>query len=494
MATSPSKTPMPIMNKLPILHSSLLHSSLLTLLPLGFALLGSPAIAADTPDQYALRMEVHTASAAPFYRLNVPLAAYEASTHGDLLDLRIFNAAGTAVPYARLAPSGSTEEEIQRSSVRWFPIRAAARQENGAPLKMVVRQSGDGTLVSLESGHTTPAKTATQAPVRGYVVDVSQLRERQSIRALQLNWAGSASDFQLIDVEASDDLQHWTALASGVQLARLDYNGARIENRRIELPGLSGRYLRLLWREPDTAPELSAAEIEQSTARYLPPPLAWSAALTPVSGDSTKPGEYRYHLPRPLPLARLQMTLPPGNQLLPVQILTQSGHQQGWQSIASSVVYRINSKGREWSNTDVMLGNVIVQDFMLRLDPRLPAPPQAPALRYAVQPTQLVFLASGTPPYTLAAGNRDARDATLPVSTLVPGFGQPNSPEIAEAETSAPAGAAPAQGAQAGGSAPANPESRKYLLWGVLVLGVLGMAAMAWQLLRQMKQTPTDKR
>ncbi len=477
---------MPIMNKLPILHSSLL-----TLLPLGFALLAAPAIATDTPDQYALRMEVHTAAAAPFYRLNVPLAAYEASTHGDLQDLRIFNAAGTAVPYARLAPSGSTEEEIHRSSVRWFPIRAAARQENGAPLKMVVRQSGDGTLVSLESGHATPARTATQAPVRGYVVDVSQLRERQSIRALQLNWAGSASDFQLIDVEASDDLQHWTALASGVQLARLDYNGARIENRRIELPGLEGRYLRLLWREPDTAPELSAAEIEQSTARYLPPPLAWSAALTPVSGDSTKPGEYRYHLPRPLPLARLQMTLPPGNQLLPVQILTQSGRQQGWQSIASSVVYRITSKGREWSNTDVTLGNVIVQDFMLRIDPRLPAPPQAPALRYAVQPTQLVFLASGTPPYTLAAGNRDARDATLPVATLVPGFGQPNSPEIAVAEASAPAVATPAQGASS--SAPANPESRKYLLWGVLILGVLGMAAMAWQLLRQMKQTPTDK-
>lgn len=472
-----------------------MHKQLLPLLTLGLFLHCLPALAVETPQQYAIHMEIRAAANAPFYRLDIPLAAYEASIHGDLQDLRVFNSTGAAVPYARLAASGSTEETIQRSQVRWFPIRAGAAGTNDDQLKMVVRQSGDGTLVSVESSHARSAAQAGAEPLRGYVVDVSRLKERQSVRALSLDWAGNAGNFQLIDVESSDDLQHWGPLVSGAQLARLDYNGARIENRRIELQGLTARYLRLLWREPETAPELSAAEIEQGTAHYLPPPLAWSAPLNPTTtGDGAKPGEYRYHLPRPLPLERIQIALPAGNQLLPVQILTQAGRQQGWQGIAGGIVYRITSKGREWSNNDIPLGGLMLQDFILRIDPRLPAPAQAPAIRYAVQPTQLVFLASGTPPFMLAVGNREAQDTALPVTTLVPGYGQPNGPEIAVATASMPAGAPATQKTDAGSAASPDGEStsHRYLLWGVLILGVLGMAAMAWQLLRQMKHGPTD--
>ncbi|GAB2894637.1 DUF3999 domain-containing protein [Uliginosibacterium flavum] len=467
------------------------------------ATLTLPCLAQDKPAQFATHLPISTETAAPYYRLSVPLAAYLASAHGDLRDLRVFNGSGQPVPYAQLAASGSTEEKVQRQTLRWFPLRgeaadAPAGATESKSLQVVVKQAGDGSLVEIRAQQGSSGRVAAQAsaaPLRGYVLDASQITDRRAVRALELNWDKAAADFQLLDVESSDDLRNWHSLVSGVQLARLDYNGARIENRSIALNGFRDRYLRLIWRDPANAPQLTSAEVEQSSSRYLAAPLTWSAPLAASKGDSDlKPGEYRFRLAQPLPLARLRITLPPGNQLLPVEILTPGRERRHWRSLARSVAYRITDKSREWSNSEIALPGYALQEFVLRIDPRLNPLSEGPQLSFALQPAQLVFLASGTPPYTLAVGNKDAKDAALGAATLVPGFGQPGSPEIVAASVASEAVKIAAQSASSG-SSPAATQTpseekdwKKIALWGVLVLGVLGMGAMAWQLITQMNK------
>lgn len=466
------------------------------------AFLALPALAQEQLDSFAARLPITTEAAVPYYRLSIPLQGYQASAHGDLRDLRVFNAAGQPVPYALLAASGSTEQSMQRQQVSWYPLRAPATGQQGNPdydsaLKVVVHQAGDGTLVEINRRGGTGRQTAKPGtePLRGYVLDCSKIADRQAARSLRLDWEKSGGDFQLLDLESSDDLQRWHNLASGIQLARLDYNGARIENRSIDLRGFHDRYLRLIWREPAVAPKLTSVELELSSSRFLSAPLVWSAPMSSSAADSgLMPGEYRFHLAQPLPLARLRIELPPGNQLLPLEILSPNRERRHWHSLASTVAYRINSKGREWSNSEISLPGYPLQEFVLRLDPRLNPLTQGPQLAFALHPAHIVFLASGDPPFTLAIGNEDAKNAALPPSTLVPGFGNPNSPEIADAsfaeaaaQTLSASGARPASAAQ-----PPQRDWRKITLWSVLLLGVLGMAAMAWQLLRQMKETRTE--
>jgi hypothetical protein len=460
------------------------------------ALLALPALAQEKPESFSTRLPIATETAMPYYRLSVPLRAYLASAHGDLRDLRVFNAAGQPVPYALLAASGSTEESVQRHELHWFPLHASAahnRADDDSALSVVVKQAGDGTLVEINSkrGASGTAPKPDTAPLRGYVLDASRITDRQAVRALDIDWEKAGGDFQLLDVESSDDMQHWNSLATGVQLARLDYNGARIENRRIDLHGFRDRYLRLIWREPAAAPALTRVEIEQSSSSYQSAPLAWSAPMPASASDTDlKPGEYRFHLAQPLPVARLRLELPAGNQLLPIEVLSPGRERRHWRSLASTVAYRIKSKGREWTNTEIALAGYPIQDFVLRVDPRLNPLAQGPQLAFALQPAQILFLASGEPPYTLAMGNKEAKDAALAPATLVPGFGNPNSPEIANA-TIADSDAQPSPVANTQGTAPptaADPDWKRITLWSVLVLGVLGMAAMAWQLLRQMNK------
>jgi len=411
-----------------------------------------PVAAGEKTPRFQTHLVIETPEQAAYYRVTLPLRVYEASKRDDLGDLRILN---------------------------------AKTQNEG--LHVVVRQADNGTLVSLEGHSSGSSKASEGEQVRGYVLDASQIRNRDRAIGLDLDWGGHGAQFQLLDVETSDDLQHWSVIQQNVQLADLDYNGTRINNRHIELHGLSGRYVRLLWRDPVLAPTLAQARITVNDSYTLPPPLVWSQALT-ARPDTGKDGirEYHYHLPRAIPVNRINIELPAGNQLLPVRILRPSKTGQPRITLATSVVYRIQDQKREWQHSEILLGNPLLQDFLLQTDARMAALPAAPTIRYAVQPEQLVFLASGQPPFSLVTGNADVRNATLPIGTLVPGYGQEGGPRIADAQIKAETLAH--QVTENATSSPDKTSTKKYLLWGILILGVLAMAGMTWQLIRQMKQ------
>lgn len=482
--------------------------------------LSPAALAQQKPEDFAVTLPIVTETTAPYYRLTIPIEAYLQSARGDLYDLRIFNSGGQIVPHARLAASGRTEESRRRTPLRWFPILTPTEETppKDDKLDVVVRQNGDGTLVEVKRQSASPASSGVKSSaVRGYILDASQIAERASIRHLELDWPKGAGDFHLIDIESSDDLRHWDALRRNVQVARLEYNGAHIENRRIDLSGFQERYLRLIWREPAKAPPLTNAEIEQTASRYENAPLAWSApmTLTRVAGQSSS--EYNLRLPRSLPVSKLRIELPSGNVLLPLSVLhageesRQHRHlnvndlrhlgrphsgpaKQALQRIASTVAYRIVDKKLEWTHNEISLDGSPRQTLILQLDPRSSPAPETLAVSFAVAPDQLIFLAGGNPPYTLKIGNTKADDSALAPGTLVPGFGSKDGLQIADArvqiEALPPATSKPGETSKVAMPSlpPEETNWKKYALWSVLLAGVLGMVLMATQLLRQIKK------
>lgn len=495
--------------------SSILMPRSKTLLAIGLCLPLTLA-AQNKPEEFSLAIPITTTSAAAFYRVTIPLAAYLHSAHSDLRDLRVFNAAGQAVPFARLANTGSNEKSTRHEALRWFPLYASATNNAGnQSLSLVVRQSSDGTLVELNSRKRELSATrdarVIRGVIKGYVLDASKLTGRENIRALDIDWSGGDNSFQLLDVEASADLQNWRTVRSGVQLARLEFQGARIERKRIDLSGLGGlnglgneRYLRLLWREPGVAPQLTAASVEQITTRWQAAPPIWSDPVQAItSKPSAAPSEFAYLLPHALPITALRFQLPEGNVLLPIDILRPGRERQPAQLLTHSVLYRIESKGHQWAQNEVTLPayggnaaqNVALDSLLIRIDPRSGSSTQPLPLSFALNPDQLVFLASGKPPFTLVVGNRAAKDSALQASTLIPGFDNPQtSPQTFEiADATALAASEPTamqSSALESEDMFANAKGKTIALWSVLALGVLAMAAMAFHLIKQMKADP----
>jgi hypothetical protein len=297
---------------------------------------------------------------------------------------------------------------------------------------------------------------------------------------LILDWTSERDGFQRFTLEASDDLQHWRSWGEG-QVARLIFSDERVEQHEIGLPGQSARYLRLLWITPHSAPTLTSAQLQSASTRSLPLPLVWSQVL---AGSSVKAGEYTWQLPMGLNVERVQVELSQPNSLAPVSLAGRRDSSLPWQPVVSGLLYRLTQNGQDVVQNELSLSGQFVQQLKLTVDERGGGlGVQAPTLKFAVRATQLVFLARGPGPYTLALGNATVKSANLPLSTLIPDYTPEKLATLGRAMVDV--GVLASNASTEKTLATTDIHWKKFGLWAVLLLSVLFLVAMAFSLLRK---------
>ena len=427
--------------------------------------------AQETPADFTSHVPLSVSGSGPWYRLELPLAVQLNARQADLGDVRVFNAAGEPQAYALSRQASQRSESRNVTAVKWFPLYAADTQQ--ALPDVVMKATTSGTLVEIKP--STAPKPGKQV-LRGWVLDASAIKA--PLQQLSLDWSREQEGFQRFSIEASDDLQHWKAWGDG-QVARLSFADERVEQHDVSLPGQSARYLRLVW-QGQAAPLLTSAKLESAASSNLPMPLVWSQAFP---GERLKAGEYSWQLPTGLNVERLRVELKQSNTLAPVTLSGRSDAKQTWQPLSNGLLYRLTQNGKDVVQDELQLPGQTVAQLKLQVDERGGGlGVEAPALRVAVRATQLVFLARGEPPFSLALGNASVKAASLPLSTLIPDY----SPErlkalgqatlVGEIAVKPPAIAALPE---------AGTDWKKLGLWAVLLLGVAALGAMAYSLLRK---------
>lgn len=462
---------------------------------------------ANSPAAYAIRIPVTLAADAPLQRVMLPAEVLVRLQSPGYADVRLFNGAGQPVPMALagVAAASAPEELVTLPA---YPILGAANTGTagleGLSLRIEERQ-GQRVVQIDTAATTTTVGPATPQAVRGALLDARNVQLPVARMALDVDLpAGQPVTFR---VQASKDLKHWQPLAETV-LYRADAAAAptapgRLGNEQIDLQraGLKGHYLRVTWG--DAAVTLRGATL--ATSRSTGPRERVSASMaTPALAN---PRELVFALPFATPVAALAITPPGSNVLIPVRVLGRNHREQPWSPLASAVVYKMATGGKEQSSGPVELGGASVREIKIEADPKTPGFAVAPALGLQFEPAQLVFLASGQGPFTLAAGlpgATAAASAFLPLASLVPGYqpAQENTLPVALADVARAdiTGGKPADGALVPvAAASGGISTRSAVLWGVLLAGVAALGLMAWLLLRQTKQAgaqapaaPTD--
>ena len=336
-----------------------------------------------------------------------------------------------------------------------------------------MQSNTNGTLIEVQPSSQLEAG---EEELRGWLLDASRIKA--PLQQLILDWTSDRDGFQRFSIEASDDLQHWQSWGEG-QVARLTFADERVEQHEVGLPGQSARYLRLLWSSPQSAPVLTSAQLESTNPRTLPLPLVWSQ---PLAGTSVKAGEYIWQLPMGLNAQRLQIELNQPNSLAPVTLSGRRETSLPWQTLTSGLLYRLTQNGQDVVQNELQLSGQTVQQLKLTVDERgggLGA--EAPTIRFAVRSTQLVFLARGAGPYTLALGSATVKAASLPLSTLIPDYSAAKLAALGKATVEGGVVVTPAATVPTG----ADTNWKKFGLWAVLLLSVLFLGAMAFSLLRK---------
>lgn len=412
------------------------------------------------------------------YRVVLDREVYRQLQSPQLRDLVVVNAQGTPVATAVFPADAPLARSGTAVSLPWFPLpvdAGASRQDIAAISEIAT----DGSLRRVELRAPDDA-TASTTGDGGFVVDASQVRV--PLAALRLAWSDAAPFDRGYRVSASDDLRQWREIDADARLVQLQNNGRRIVEDRIALPAVQARYLRLSPNSPQAAPLAVTGVVAEPVGQIAEPALQWEE-LQGKRVDTPQGPTFEYALDGRFPVEAADV-VSTGNSTRGWTLERRDDEKSAWQPAASPwMAYRLDSAGTSSRSPPQPLHDD-TRDRHWRLRPRDAFEGAPPVLRLGYRPEVVVFLAEGSPPFALLAGSARAwrQDAPLPqlVDALRTERGRDWQPATATLGTRAVlAGDAALQ--------PVAPPTdwKRWLLWGVLVVGALLVAGFAFSLLRQ---------
>ena len=439
------------------------------------------ALATESAYRYSAPITVQ--GTGPFVQLPLPASAYGHARQASLADLRVVDARGEPVPFALLPArddSMQSDEQLRPATLYPLPRRSTASAALGSPVEVQVQ--GDRISVRRLGGASAgPAPADTP----GWLVDLGQrARNEPPPQALRLAWTGPAEFSATFDLDTSDTLREWRPAGSGQLLALASASGTLVQ-RDVLLPTGGMRFVRLVWRNPATAPALGSAQAlttrQSRTAQDVLTDLQYAASPEPAGkADATK-GALHFDLGGPLPVVSLDLNLPVGTRVLPALIQGRSRADEPWRYLGSTVFYRLE-RDAAISRSPPMALQATARYVRVVVDERSPAPdPAQTTLVVRARLATLVFASQGQMPFALQAGSSDAQPRALPVGTLVPQLDEER-PRLGHAELGA--WSEVPEVARAVAFEERKAALRPWLLWTVLLVGVAGLGWMVSRLAR----------
>lgn len=432
-------------------------------------------------NDFAYGMTLEGDGEGAIYAFDLPAEVYRHVVRADLGDLRIFNGNGEVVPHL-LQHATAGEEVDQTVMLPFFPLYADEVGAKGeTTLRIVPGQQG--AVIDLR------AQTAKEAGVRTishYIIDASALQ--QPISRLVLHWsAGDETFINTVTLEHANDLDRWQPLASG-SLAELLYGSDRLQRNVLTLPANQLDYLRVSW--PMGAKGVSLASVEAVVSQPgAPAALNWSPALSRASDGVS--GRYEFEVTGHYPVEHLRVELPQDNTVVKVSVSSSDAPAAKWTPRYQGVLYSLRHEGQRIESGELDIATN--SDRFWRLEVAQEGGgigAGAPQLELGWHPHRVLFVARGSAPFTVAFGS--ARVVPPLQDTGLAGW-LANQPSDG-AGTVAIKTIVPQAVHTLGGDAQLKPPPpplpwKTWLLWAVLLSGVVAMLGMARALYRQMSRT-----
>jgi hypothetical protein len=389
-----------------------------------FAALSLPAAnaaaepALPTRDAFAYGFALAPSDASGVYRTMLPADVYRRTARSDLGDLCVFNGEGEVVPHAlRPAPALEPQAHLARE-LPWFVLGGPAPQPT-SPLQVEVDAARAGAVVRVLATPVAP----DQEPA-AYLLDASAIAE--PITDLELTLKEGASEvWARLSVEGSSDLEHWHDAGSGV-IAVLVREGQRLESRRIALSGGAQRYLRIT----ATAGHLPA--LVGVKAGFAPGPGHIPLTTVVVSANTLPDGGLLFDSGAHFPVERASLRLRERSTLLRA-VLSSGAQRNGiFTEQFAGLFYRLD--GVALVSPPAPLAAITRDRFYkLSVDRRSGGLGSAlPDLELYYRSDEILWVARGSAPFTLAYGSATAVGGALPVTDIAQ-----TSPELAVASLGA---------------------------------------------------------
>jgi hypothetical protein len=435
---------------------------------LAMALVATTSWAQTGPRDFARGIELQTQEAGAIFRVVLPRDVYVTSAQPDLADLRVFNAAGTPVPTTirRVAPSSAASQDA--IGVPLFPMYTTASTSGATSAQ--VKLDPQGAVLEV-TGNRKEAETLSS-----YLIDVSGLKV--PLASLTLVWQASpgASFLGHVDVQGSDDLNQWRTLASSAAIAEMQHQTFRITQNEIPLPSVRARYLRLTWPR-----ELNGVSLARATVRPQENAPAveqnWEPlSPTPVPGA---PGAASYDAGGRLPVERVDLEFADSTDAAQVMVRSGASPSTVTRLRHAGLFYTLTEADTRLASAPVRIAWTDDRYWMVETTRDGGWGGRLPRLKLGWHPQELLFLAQGAGPYTLAYGSARVGATDAPVAAVLAGLDDEARARVRSVTPGAPYDLGGA------GVLEAPRSWRVVLLWGLLIAAVLTLGGFALRLFRE---------
>lgn len=450
------------------------------------ALLTGNGLNAQTVNEFTARAAVVVPSGTAIARVALPgpsIAALHSANGGDL---RIFNAAGLSLPHALIDTSRQAlgTQDVAGERFAALPIYTGSTNAGtvtNAPALRII-EGPNRRVIEIGAATTGADQRRDATTVRGLLFDTRKLKGE--LRAIELEGTLPSSQIVTVALDVSTDLKSWRSVASQSPVFEFGSDGP--SNRRIDLAAgqkLEGQYVRVTWSD---APSLAVTALRSIGA--LQSNRAEPVIIELGAPQNAADGHAEWTITPGFRANAIRLQTSAANALMPVRVLTRSRSGDPWRTVANTVVYRLAANNAAQSiNASVPMSSPL--QSLVRVEAlrgyNLTGLPITLALEYA--PLDVLFIATGEGPFTIATGNVSAQSTAVPVTTLMPNYqsgGEFALPVLTATVSANQAPAKPSAVAEIFAAA----TQKSFLLWGVLGLAVIVLGGLAVSLLRTPKR------
>ncbi|KAA9001994.1 DUF3999 domain-containing protein [Affinibrenneria salicis] len=435
----------------------------------------------ERPNDFAFGAPVTTGGDHPFYRLALPHETYLSSAWSDLRDVRVFDNQGRSVPFALYQPTRSGES-VSHFPLALFALDGRVSQGEGRN-KVVTLRLADGSRVELplQQNETVGGSYLISLP--------QQQHASRRIDRLTFGWTPTERNWQArVTLYYSDDLKNWYREEQDAPLLDLQADNQRLRVDHINLDGraIAGQAYLLAVVTGDGGQTLPTFSSVQGST--LERHIEEETVALSFNGQPLGPDEAEYQLPVAQPLSQLIITPQLTNRVLPLAVSYRSGDQEPWTPLPNQLVYRFIKDGNNSQSAPIALNQTLIKSVRLKgINSQWGETP--PQLTGARPGRTVIFNAQGNPPYLLAWGARQAAPQALTLDELIPqewrGADSLAALPLASAGDRLTLGGA-SRLTEAAPVAGAPARWPVLLLWGLLIVGTLGLGLLAFKLWREM--------
>lgn len=350
------------------------------------------------PDHFSFKAPLMGGSSS-LRQVVLPPAVLEGMKRDDLGDLRIFSAEGQVVPHQFI--NTVQEDRSEKVTLVFYPLTQAQAADD-ASIRINVQQYRGRKQIEVETDKSQPTSALTHE--FQYIIEnrLSQKKLEKQLCQLILDWDQPKPSMILpLKIEVSDNLQQWSVLSARKSISKLKDSRSQLIRAQIEMPCTTKHYLRLQWLDPQ-----QGVKVKQITGRYHQAgskKMQWHQLGQPSVNER---GDWLFEKQTVFPLNHLRLKAPFHGLLYQGELFSKKTAKGPWIRRQSLIQYRLKMENTVLESDPIRLfsGNDHYWKIKLADNIRF-TPSQYPEIYVSQQQQQVMYLAQGTAPFTLAYGH-----------------------------------------------------------------------------------------